>query len=420
MTIKLNQDIAQQARQMDSADPLKSFADQFHIPNGVIYLDGNSLGVMPKSAPDAIAKTVTDEWGNGLIRSWNDAGWVAMPTKIGDMLAKLLGADAGEMVVTDTISINLYKTISYALSLTDKKTILVEHGTFPSDLYVAGGVADSHAGVSVKTIPDHADTDGVITALTPDIGVAVISDVNYKTARLLDMAKINAHATANNIMVIWDLAHSAGACDVNLKRDGALMAVGCTYKYLNGGPGSPAFVYVDKSLQGQGKQPITGWFSHQNMFAMSPDYTPAPDIRQFQTGTYSAIAYRGLETSMHIWQTVDMEQVREKSLALTDWFIQCMEPVVQKYGFGCITPTDHAQRGSHVSLTTDGDGYAIVQALIARGVIGDYRSPNVMRFGFTPLYVSYTDVAMASAHFGAVMDNAEYDKPEFKIRGAVT
>lgn len=416
----LSPKIASKARALDEADVLKSYKDLFHLPHDVIYLDGNSLGAMVKTMPDVVAKTVQDEFGNGLIRSWNDAGWVDLPQRIGNRLANILGADAGEMIMTDTISINLYKVISYALSMTDKTVILVENSTFPSDIYVADGVAQSRRGITVRPIPDNADTNQVIACLTDDLAVAVLSDVNFKTSYVLDMEKINAVAKEKGILVIWDLAHSAGALDVNLKRDGALMAVGCTYKYLNGGPGSPAFVYVSKSLQGKGHQPVSGWFSHQNMFAMSPDYVPAPDIRQFQTGTFSPVAYVAAEQGIKIWETVDMQALREKSLAMTDFFLELMEPVIQEHNFGIATPLDHRHRGSHVSLTDPERGFAIVQALIARGVIGDYRDPDIMRFGFAPLYLSFTDIAKAAAHYKCVMDNQEWKHPEFNKRGLVT
>ena len=416
-TLSIKPDIMDKAMALDSQDTLAPYKDKFHLPNGVIYLDGNSLGVLPKTVKDRVVHTIENEWGNGLIRSWNDAGWVDAPTRIGDKLATVLGANAGEIIITDTISINLFKIIPYALNLTDKKTILVEKGTFPSDIYITEGVATLSQGVTVKHIP--ADDHDIITHLSDDIGVAVLSDVNFKTGRRLDMTAITQYAKSKGIYIIWDLAHSAGAVDLDLKASGVEFAVGCTYKYLNGGPGAPAFVYVDKSLQGKTTQPITGWFSHRDMFAMSPDYEPMDTIEQFQVGSFSALTYHALEESINIWQDVDMKILRQKSLQLTDFFLECMQDCIKDNNWQLITPTDHHERGSHISFAVD-NGYAIVQALIARGVIGDFRKPDVIRFGFTPLYLSHVDIATAAAHFDAVMQNQEYQDPKFNVMGKVT
>ncbi|MGB1361174.1 MAG: kynureninase [Alphaproteobacteria bacterium] len=411
-------DIINKANDLDKLDNLAQYKELFHIPENVIYLDGNSLGVMPKSAKNRAVHTIDQEWGNGLIKSWNDAGWIDAPTRIGDKLATVLGANKGEIVITDTISINLFKTISYALSLSDNNTILVENYTFPSDIYIANGIASLDKNVSVKTIPQ--DCSDVKELLTDDIAVAVLSDVNFKTGKLLNIKEITEHAKQKGIFIVWDLAHSAGAVDLNIADSGLEFAVGCTYKYLNGGPGSPAFIFVKKELQGKGTQPISGWFSHNNMFGMTPEYTPATDIKQFQTGTYSAITYNVLEESIDIWQKVNMNDLRKKSLALTDFFLESMDDCIKQNGWKVITPLNHDERGSHISFTTEENGYAIVQALIARGVIGDFRSPNVMRFGFTPLYLSFADVASAVNHFYEVMNNKEYTKPEFNKVNKVT
>ena len=407
------------ARVLDVTDAFASYKPQFQLPENILYLDGNSLGAMPKSAPQRAIQTMQEEWATGLIRSWNDADWINAPLRLGNRLCSVLGAKHGDVLITDTISINLFKLISYALSLTDKQVILSEAGNFPSDVYMANGIASLKQGVENRLIP--AGQTQVEDYFSDDVGVAVLSEINYKTGHRLNIKEVTKIAKEKDIIIIWDLAHSAGSVDLSLDADGVDFAVGCTYKYLNGGPGSPAFVYVRSTMQGKGVQPISGWFSHKNMFAMDVNYIPDASIKQFQTGTYSALAYNVLEESLKMWEGVDMNALRQKSLAMTDFFMECMAESVEKHGLKCITPFDSKKRGSQVSYVSDSiDGYAVIQALIGRGVIGDYRAPNVMRFGFAPLYLSFEDVALTAQHYIEVLDNKEYLCDEFTIRHAVT
>ncbi|WP_221178137.1 kynureninase [Vibrio crassostreae] len=406
-------------KSMDLADPLSSFKSKFHLPEGIVYLDGNSMGAAPKQAFPDIKNVVEEEWANGLIRSWVGADWMSSPVRSGNLLADMLGAKHGEIIVTDTICINLFKLICFALKFNERRKVIVyEACSFPADGYIAQGVSNLLDGYSCRSIPEgEEDYDAY---LQDDVAVMVLNQVNYKSAYMRDMKAFTQKARERGVLIIWDLAHSAGAMPVDLNADGVDLAVGCTYKYLNGGPGSPGFVYVNKALHGKSVQPITGWFGHANQFAFEEKYTPSKTLSQFQTGTFSALSYQGLETSLNLWREVDFNLVREKSLKLTDLFIDLMMPVAKKYGLTLITPEDHSVRGSHVSYYREDNGYAIVQALIARGVIGDFRAPGVLRFGFTPLYLSYEDVWQSVEHFKAVLENKEYLQEEHKAFQAVT
>ncbi len=405
-------------RALDAADPLAGFREAFDLPPGLIYLDGNSLGALPRRTPAHVDDIIRREWGRHLIGGWNLSWWQA-PVRLGGMLAPLIGARPDEVIVTDTISVNLFKLIAYASQLQNgRRVILSEGANFPTDQYIAQGFAALVPGFENRTIPaDHPDPADYFT---DDVAVAVISHVNYRTGRTHDMAAITRRAHERGIRLIWDLAHSAGAMPVDLNANDVAFAVGCTYKYLNGGPGSPAFVYVRDDLQGLAVQPISGWFGHADPFAFDRAYRPSPHIRQFLTGTHSALSLGALEAGLELWRRVDLGALRAKSLSLTSLFIALLEPLTRDHDLTLITPAEPDRRGSHVAYIRDADGYAIVQALIARGVVGDFRAPNLLRFGFAPLYLSHEDVWNAARHFREVLGSGEYRDERFRQPMPVT
>jgi kynureninase len=406
------------ARSLDASDPLAHFRREFDLPPGVIYLDGNSLGALPRRTPAHVDDIIRREWGRHLIGGWNLSWWEA-PVRLGAMLAPLIGARPTEVIVTDTISVNLFKLIAYATQLTDgRRVILSEGANFPTDQYIAQGFAALAPSFENRTIPP--DSADLAAYFTEDVAVAVISHVNYRTGRVHDMEAITGLARERGVRLIWDLAHSAGALLVALNANEVEFAVGCTYKYLNGGPGSPAFVFVRDDLQGLAAQPISGWFGHADPFAFDGAYRPDDHIRQFLTGTHSALSLGALEASLELWREVDQAALRAKSLSLTSLFIALVEPLTQDHDLTLITPTEAAFRGSHVAYVRDDDGYAIIQALIARGVIGDFRAPNLLRFGFAPLYLSHEDVWCAAEHFREVLERGEYRDARFRQPQAVT
>src|SRR5471032_1915270 len=361
--------------QRDAQDPLAALRASFDLPAGVIYLDGNSLGARPTAALARAQDVIAREWGRDLIRSWNTAGWFDLPKRLGDRLAPLIGADAAEVVVTDTTSVNLFKALAAALQMqagepatAARRVIVTERSNFPTDIYMAQGLSGWLArGYSVRLIDSVAELADAIDA---DTAVVLLTHVNYRTGYQHDMAAASALAHARGALIVWDLAHSAGAVPVALNADGADLAVGCTYKYLNGGPGSPAFIWVPKRHQARFQQPLSGWWGHAAPFAMAA--------------------------------------IRAKSLALTDLFIELVEARCGGHPLGLVTPREHARRGSQVSFTHP-HGYAVMAALIARGVIGDYREPAIMRFGFTPLYTSFADVWDAVEILRQILDDQAYD-----------
>ncbi len=405
-------------RALDADDPLAGFRDEFDLPPGLIYLDGNSLGALPRRTPAHVDDIVRREWGRHLIGGWNLSWWQA-PVRLGGMLAPLIGARDSEVIVTDTISVNLFKLIAYARQLAGgRRVILSEGANFPTDQYVAQGFAALAPGLEHRTMPP--DCDDPASYFTEDVAVAVISHVDYRTGRVHDMPAITRRAREAGVRLIWDLAHSAGAMPVELNANDVEFAVGCTYKYLNGGPGSPAFVYVRDDLQGLAVQPISGWFGHADPFAFDRAYRPSPHIRQFLTGTHSALSLGALEAGLELWRRVDLGALRAKSLSLTSLFIALLEPLTRDHDLTLITPAEPDRRGSHVAYIRDADGYAIVQALIARGVVGDFRAPNLLRFGFAPLYLSHEDVWNAARHFREVLGSGEYRDERFRQPMPVT
>ena len=403
------------AQALDANDPLASFRHCFALPAGIIYLDGNSLGALPLDTPDHLARVLREEWGQGLIRSWNDADWIGAPQRVGAKIARLIGAQNDEVIVADSTSVDLYKLLSAALDrLSHSRTILSEHGNFPTDLYIAQGIAASRPGVAVSTVP-RADIVAAAGAGT----VVLLTHVHYKTGERFDIAEITRALHAKGAVVVWDLAHSAGAVQLDLAAAGVAMAVGCGYKYLNGGPGAPAFLYVARHLQARLRSPLTGWMGHAEPFAFADDYAPAPGMAKWLCGTPPILSLAALECGVDLFLQANMAEVARKSAALCDCFIAWVDEHCAGLGLALLTPRDPAQRGSHVSLSHP-NGYAVMQALIARGVIGDFRDPDVLRFGFAPLYVGYEDVWRAVQALREVLVGREWDTPRFRARGGVT
>ena len=374
----------------DADDPLADLRAQFDLPPGVIYLDGNSLGARPRTALARASAVIADEWGRDLIRSWNSAGWFELPRRLGARLAPLLGAGVDEVVITDTTSVNLFKALAAALQLqaedagkADRRIIVSERANFPTDLYMVEGLTTwLDRGYQLRLIDS---PEQLPDAIDGDTAVVLLTHVNYRSGYQYDMQATSSLAHAHGALIVWDLAHSAGAVPVDLNGDGADLAVGCTYKYLNGGPGAPAFIWVPRRHQANFRQPLSGWWSHAAPFAMAPAFAPADGIARALCGTQPIV-----------------------SLALTDLFIALVEQRCANHPLGLVTPREHARRGSHVSFTHP-HGYAVMQALIARGVIGDYREPAIMRFGFTPLYTGFADVWDAVEILRDILERADYD-----------
>ena len=415
---------------LDQQDPLRSLRDLFQVPESMIYLDGNSLGVLPKATPARVAAAVAQEWGQDLIKSWNSAGWFQMPLKVGNKIARLIGAKDDEVVAADSTSINLYKVLSAALSISqadhpEKKVILSELTNFPTDLYIAEALCKER-GFSLKLV----EAGALQTALQQDVAVLMLTHVNYRTGAMLNMKEITAAAHTVGALTVWDLAHSAGAVPVDLKGAQTDFAVGCGYKYLNGGPGAPAFVWVNPKHTDRFWQPLTGWWGHAAPFEFTPDYKPAAGITRYQCGTQPILSLTALDTGLDVFLEAEplggMTALRQKSLALTQLFIQLVTTQLGGHGFGIATPAQDEERGSQVSLTRSEGAYAIVQALIARGVIGDFRAgdgeqhPDILRFGLTPLYIGYADVWHAVRHLKEVMDTQEWQQARFSKKHAVT
>ena len=414
----------QDCRALDAADPLAPLRELYVVPEGLIYLDGNSLGVMPKSVPDRIARAVNEEWGQGLIRSWNSAGWYGMPQRLGDKIGTVIGARPGEVVVTDTTSINLYKVLSAAISLAQaagdgRRTIVSERSNFPTDLYIAQALCRER-GCELRLVADGQ----VAPALGRDTAVLMLTQVNYRTGAMHDMAAVTRAAHEAGALVVWDLCHSAGAVPVDLHAADADFAIGCGYKYLNGGPGAPAFVWVHPRHRERFEQPLSGWWSHAAPFEFTPEYRPAAGIARYLCGTQPVLSMTALECGLDTFLAAEdlggMTALRRKSLALTDLFMALVEERCGGHGLSIVTPREHARRGSQVCLAREDGGYAIVQALIARGVIGDFRAPDILRFGFTPLYTSFVDVWKAVEHLRQVLESGEWRRPEFNRKNAVT
>ncbi|MDJ0684232.1 MAG: kynureninase [Alphaproteobacteria bacterium] len=402
----------------DLADPLRAYRSFFELREGLIYLDGNSLGVLPHGVAERVADVVCREWGCDLITSWNKNDWMGLAPRIGAKLARLIGAAPGEVIAADSTSINIFKLLTAALKLRpSRRVILSEKGNFPTDLYMAQGLIDLLGGTyELRLVEDGADLSG---ALDQDVAVVMLTQVDYRTGRMLDMAATTQAAHQTGALVLWDLAHSAGAFPVDLNGSDADFAVGCGYKYLNGGPGAAAFLYVAERLQDAINPALSGWLGHEAPFAFDGDYRPAPGIARHLVGTPPVLSFAAFDQALSVFDTVDMGLVREKSKALSDLFIQLVESRCAGHGLTLASPRDAAQRGSQVSFGSD-NGYPIMQALIAQDVIGDFRAPNLMRFGFTPLYIGYADIWDAVERLRIILETCAWDTEAFKQRSAVT
>jgi len=402
---------------LDRADPLAGFRDRFALPDGVIYLDGNSLGALPRATPSRLARVIEDEWGRGLIRSWNTHGWINLAQRIGHKIARLIGAAPATVMTGDSTSVNVFKALSAAIELRPERRVIVsERGNFPTDLYIAEGLAALLGrGHELRLV----EPDGVAAALDERVAALMLTQVDYRTGRMLDMASVTTAAHDVGAIAVWDLAHSAGAVPLDVAAAGADFAVGCGYKYLNGGPGAPAFLYAAPLLHEAMRMPLTGWFSHAAPFAFEPSYRPAAGIARAGIGTPPILALVALEVGVDLLLEAPGAALRGKSLKLSDLFLALVRQECAAWGFRIVTPDDHAIRGSQVSLTHP-EGYPIMQALIARGVIGDFRAPDILRFGLTPLYLRYVDVWDAVATLADIMGAEAWRDRRFSLRAAVT
>ena len=387
----------------------------FHLPEGMIYLDGNSLGPLPISASDRVSNMLRDEWGDMLITGWNKAGWMAKPMGLGDRIGKLIGAEPGHVTTGDTLSIKVYQAVAAALALRpERKVVLSDNGNFPTDLYMVTGLLKSMGSDYELRV---VDPEAVQDALTDEVAVMMLTEVDYRTGRKHDMRALTQAAHACGAITVWDLAHSAGAFPVDLAGCEADFAVGCTYKYLNGGPGAPAFIYVAPRHAEAAQPALSGWLGHEAPFAFDLDYRPGQGVERMRVGTPPIIQMTALEAAMDVWDTVDLNDLRAKSIELCEAFISGVEARCPDLVLA--SPRDPQQRGSQVSFHFQ-EGYAAMQALISRGVIGDFRAPDIMRFGFTPLYIDEVDVAAAVDILAEIMEHRLWDRPEFKVRAAVT
>ena len=424
---------------LDSADPLAPLRDLFDLPEGVVYLDGNSLGALPRATAGRVQEVVTGEWGRGLVGSWNTAGWIELPRRVGDKIGRLVGAGAGELVAADSTSVNLYKVLSAAMTIaaTDspgRTRIVSERSNFPTDLYVAASVARRHGAELVlldDPAPGESTEAAVEQALDDRTAVLLLTQVGYRTGRLLDLARLTRSAHAAGVLTVWDLCHSAGAVPVDRAAADADFAVGCGYKFLNGGPGAPAFVWVAPRHADRFTQPLSGWMGHATPFAMTPDYVPAAGIGRYLSGTPSVLGLAALECGVDTLLAAEeyggLPALREKSLALTRLFADLVDTRLAGHGLAVESPREDARRGSQLSLSRPEGAYAIVQALIARGVVGDFRagdaatgSADILRFGVTPLYTRFVDVWDAVDQLAEVMASEEWREPRFGERQAVT
>ncbi|GGD61287.1 kynureninase [Lacimicrobium alkaliphilum] len=403
--------------QLDQQDPLAPFRDQFALNAGEIYLDGNSLGARPKKAAQRAVQVMEQEWGKDLIRSWNTHNWFELPYRIGDKIASLIGADKGEVVCTDATGINLYKAVATALKLAPKrKVVLMEGSNFPTNNYMIQGlVAQLGDGYEVRFAEDHEFAEKI----DEDVAVVCLTQVHYKTGRLLDMQAITEQAQHKGCLVVWDLCHSAGALPVDLNAANADLAVGCTYKYLNGGPGSQAFIFVARRHQNKVNQPLSGWWGHSAPFNFERDYQPGEGISQMLTGTQGILGLAVTEVGIDVMCAADMQQIRAKSQALTRYFIELVEERCGQFDFTLVSPREDELRGSQVAFS-HAQGYPIMQALIDAGVVGDFRAPDILRFGFAPLYNSYCDIWDAVERFHDIMLTERWKQPRFNQRHAVT
>ena len=403
--------------ELDAHDPLAGFPDEFDLPPGVIYLDGNSLGALPRATASRLAEVVRQEWGRGLIRSWNEAGWIDAPARIGDKIACLVGAQPGEVIAADSTSVNIFKLLAGALAAQPRRHIvLTEVGNFPTDLYIAEGLLDLLGGSHALR---RVERDEIEDALDETVAVLFLTHVDYGTGYMHDMARITATAHNRGALMLWDLSHSAGAVPVDLNGCEVDLAVGCGYKYLNGGPGAPAYLFVARRLQDRLRSPLSGWMGHAAPFAFEGDYRPAQGIARQLCGTPSILGMAALEVAIDLLLRIDQAALCAKSLALGDLFIQLVARTCAEFGLTVGSPRNPALRGSQVSLRHP-EGYRIIRALIDAGVIGDFRVPDLLRFGFAPLYIRYVDVWDAVSRLRDVLASRTWERPEYANRLAVT
>ena len=401
----------------DQQDPLASLRDEFAVPEGVIYLDGNSLGALPRQTLPRLTQVIAEEWGSGLIRSWNAAHWIDAPARIGDKIARLIGAKAGEVIVADSTSVNVFKLLAGALRLQPgRHFILTETANFPTDLYIAQGLIDSLGGNHALRIVARHELEA---ALDGSVAVVMLTHVDYATGEIHDMRRLTAAAQKVGALMMWDLSHSAGAVPVDLNASQVDLAVGCGYKYLNGGPGAPAYLFVAKGLQEAMQSPLSGWMGHAAPFAFEREYRPAPGISRQLTGSPPILSMLALEVAVDLWLRVDQKEARRKSMALGDLFIKQVDETCRDLDVEVVSPREAKIRGSQVSLRHK-EGYRVMRALIDRGVIGDFRTPDLMRFGFAPLYTRYVDVFDAVRYLHDVLTSRAWERPEYATRLPVT
>ena len=402
----------------DATDPLRSWQDAFNLPQDLIYLDGNSLGAMPKKALEQLEQTIRNEWAEDLITSWNKAGWWKLPETLGELIAPVVGAASGQVIISDSTSLNIYKSIHAALGLLQKRTVVVsEADSFPTDLYIMEGVAATRKNIQRRLLGKDGNT--LDELLDDQVAVVSFSHINYRTGEILPIAELVQQTHDAGALFVLDTCHSAGVLPVELDQWGVDFAVGCTYKYLNGGPGSPAFIYVAKRHQNEAENPLSGWWGHARPFAFEENFHAAEGIRRFRTGSQPVLSLRGLQAGLEIAQEVDLQQVRKKSQRLTQLFIELIESGCRNYGVTLQSPTDHDKRGSQVTLHFE-NGFAVIQALIARKIIADFREPGSMRFGFAPLYLRYTDVWDAAEALDDVLKTEEWREERFRQKHEVT
>lgn len=405
------------ARELDGADPLDGFRDRFTLPDGVIYLDGNSLGALPKAAVERVHQVVTGEWGEGLIRSWNASdlgvGWINLPQRIGAKIAPMIGARASEVIVADSVSANLFKLISAALTMRpSRKVILSELGNFPTDLYMIQGLQEQ--GLAEQRL---AAREQIADAFDDDVALLLLTHVHYKSGAMHDMAALTNAAHEAGALVLWDLSHTGGAMPVDLNAVGADFAVGCGYKYLCGGPGAPAYAFVAGRHHETLSQPLSGWMGHARPFAFDDAYIPAPGVDRLLCGTPQVLSMSALEVGVDLIAEIGVDRLYAKSQALSEFFLECLSD--RDIALELVSPSDSIRRGSQLSFRHE-NAYAICQALIARGVIGDFRDPDILRLGFAPAYLRFEDMAEAVRHLAEVLQTGEWQRDEFNQRAAVT
>jgi len=404
---------------LDSNDSLAKYREEFYIPKNIIYFDGNSLGPLPKKTITNLEKTIYEEWGEGLISSWNNANWINMPQTLGNKIAPLLGAKSGEVIVVDSTSVNLFKVLSSALMLNkSRKVIVSEASNFPSDLYILEGVIDIFGNNFESCLIEEGETD-IEKYIDSSTAVVMLTHTNYKTGRISDMKKITEHAHKNGALVVWDLSHSVGVIPMDLNDNNVDFAVGCTYKHLNGGPGAPGFLYVNEDLIEHVSQPLTGWLGHIDPFAFNGKYNAANDINKYICGTPPILSYKAVESGLEIFNGISMMMVREKSIRLSEMFITLIQQECAEFSFELYSPKNPEQRGSQISFKHI-NAYPIMQSLISHGVIGDYREPNILRFGISPLYMRFEDIWKAIMCLKSIMESREWDSEKFKKRNYVT